>query len=57
MAFSVLGFLFHVDDSLNRFKLHNCNFKCTQTMRLIFMICSFAVWGILLFVWAKAVFA
>ena len=57
MVFSCLQNLFSVNEELNRFKLHNCNFKFTQTIRLIFMLSTFAVWGLLLYVWAKAVIA
>lgn len=52
--FSLSQFLFYMDEDLNRVKRHNFNFKCTQTIRLIFMLLSFAVWGILVYVWAKA---
>ena len=49
--------LFHVNDEYNRLSKHNINFKVTQTIRLIFILSTFAVWCILLYVWAKAIFA
>ena len=57
MAGGIANFFFHVDDDFNRMSKHNCNFKCTQTMRLLFMSSSFALWCILLYVWSKAIFA
>lgn len=53
-GFSFTDFLFHVDEDLNRVKRHNINFKCTQTLRLFFMISTFLVTGVLIYVWAKA---
>ena len=49
--------LLEVRDDYNRLSKHNFNFKCTQSLRLFFMLGSFVVWGILLYVWAKAIFA
>lgn len=44
-----------VGDDYNRVAKHNCNFKCTQSMRLIMIFLSFCLWGTLLYVWAKSV--
>ena len=54
---SCLNFFFSLSDEFNRLSKHNCNFKLTQSLRLFFMVCSFAIWGTLLYVWAKAIFA
>jgi len=51
------SFLFGVSDDFNRLKNHNMNFKVTQSIRLFFIIASFGIWGTLLYVWAKAIFA
>ena len=53
----ISNLLFHVNDEYNRFSKHNINLKLTQSIRLFFMLTSFAVWCILLYVWAKAIFA
>lgn len=54
---SCYDLLFHVGDEFNRYSKHNCNFKFTQSLRLLFMTFSFAIWALLLYVWAKAIFA
>lgn len=57
MGAACSNFLFEVSDDYNRLYRHNFNFKCTQTLRLINIIVSFAIWAMLLYVWVKAVFA
>ena len=49
----ISAFLFRVDPCLNQVKNHNINFKVTQTLRLVFILASFTVWGILSYVWVK----
>ena len=48
---------FELGDDYNRVSKHNCNFKCTQAIRLIIMLLSIAVWGTLLYIWAKSILA
>ena len=57
MALGVSKFLFGVGEDYNTLKLHNINFKVTQSIRLFFILVSLAIWGTLLYVWAKAIFA
>ena len=37
-------------------KMHNINFKCTQTFRLIIFVTSLLIWLMMLYVWGKAIF-
>ena len=46
-----------MSDDYNRFYRHNCNFVFTQSVRLIFIFCSFAIFCLLLYVWVKDIFA
>ena len=55
MGQAISNLLFELGDDYNRVSKHNCNFKCTQTLRLIMMITCFAIWGMLLYIWAKTV--
>jgi len=57
MGAACSDFLFHVSVEYNRLAKHNCNFKLTQSVRLFFIVASFAIWGLLLYVWAKAICA
>lgn len=57
MGAACSDFLFKVSNDYNRVAKHNFNFKVTQSIRLSFMVASFAIWGILLYVWAKAICA
>lgn len=36
--------------------MHNINFKCTQTFRLIIFVTSLLIWLMMLYVWGKAIF-
>jgi cystathionine beta-lyase/cystathionine gamma-synthase len=51
------SFLFELSDDYNRFYRHNFNFKLTQSLRLVFSLISFSIWGLLLYVWVKDIFA
>ena len=55
MGQRISNLLFELGDDYNRVSKHNCNFKLTQTLRLIMMVSSFAIWGMLLYIWAKTV--
>ena len=50
-------FLFDVSAEYNRVARHNYNFVCTQSIRLAIIFISFFLWGILLYVWVKDIFA
>ena len=55
MGQAISNLLFELGDDYNRVSKHNCNFKFTQTLRLIMMVSCFAIWGMLLYIWAKTV--
>jgi len=57
MGFSCFNLLFYVDDDCNRLAKHNYNFTVIQSIRLTFILVSIMIQGILLYVWAKDVFA
>ena len=49
-----LSQIFTLEDTFNRTKLHNCNFKCTQTIRLTMMITNLVFLIMVGYVWVKA---
>ena len=57
MGFSCFNFLFHLDEDCNRLARHNYNFTVTQSVRLTCIVASMVVWGTLVYVWVKDVFA
>lgn len=56
-GFSCTKFWFDLDEDYKLVAHHNCTFWWTQLIRLIMMMGSFLIWGLLLYVWAKAIFA
>ena len=55
MGQTISNLLFELGDDYNKVSRHNCNFKLTQTLRLIMIVSCFAIWGLLLYIWAKTV--
>jgi hypothetical protein len=57
MGSAISNLLFGIGDDYNRVSKHNCNFKCTQAIRLIMMFFTLAVLGSLMYIWAKSILA
>ena len=55
MGNAISNLLFDIGDDYNRVSKHNCNFKCTQVIRLIMIISSLGIWGTLIYIWAKTI--
>ena len=54
MGADCTSFLFDIPEAYNRFYMHNFSFKCTQTVRLLIILLSMAIWCLLIYVWVKA---
>ena len=55
MGGAISNLFCQVGDDYNRVYMHNINFKVTQSIRLVMILASLAVWGTLVYIWAKSV--